>query len=80
MSDQVKVDFEELKAAVGEIEARSKDMKVAVSVGDRKVTLTATDRNDNLITITLYDDRTLGAQINVTQRLMFLKGEEKKRV
>ena len=79
MSD-VKVDLDELKAAVGELEARSKDKKIGIKIEERKLILTATDRSDNGITITLYSDSNLGAQISVTHRLMYLKDEEKKRL
>lgn len=78
--NDVRVDLQELKAAVGEIEARSKDNKVGVKIDGTKLILTATDRSDNGITITLYTDSNLGAQISVTQRLMYLKGEDKKRI
>ena len=78
--NDIRVDLQELKAAVGEIEARSKDNKVTIKIEERKLVLTATDRSDNGITITLFTDSNLGAQISVTKRLMFLKDEDKKRI
>lgn len=79
-SEQLNIDFAELKAAIDEIGARSKDVKIGVRLNGRKLILTANDNGDNLITVTLYDNNNLGAQISLTHRLMYLKGENKKRL
>lgn len=75
---QVRINLEELKAALAEIEARSKDVKVTIQIDERKLKITATDRSDNLMDAIIYEDGNLGAQFRCTERLMFMK--EKKRV
>lgn len=76
--NKVKVNFEELKSALKEIEARSGDVQVHMEIIDRKLIITATDRSENVITAKLYDDNKMGAEFIETQRLMFMK--DKKRV
>lgn len=75
---QVKVKFEELKSALAEIEARSIDEKVNIEIVDRQLKITATDRQENLITAKLYDDGKMGAEFVETKRLMYMK--DKKRI
>ncbi len=70
---KVKVQLEELKAAVAEIEARTKDLKVTVEFEDRRVKISAADRNDNMVEVVLFEDGNLGAQFRCTERLMFMK-------
>lgn len=73
MANKVRVDLSELKAAIAEIEARSNDVKVTIDLDDRKVKISASDRGDNMLVATLYEDANLGAQFSCTERLMFMK-------
>lgn len=75
--ETVKVSFEELKAAISELEARGKPgYKISVSVEDRKLIISAMDRGDNILEAILYDDSSLGAQFRMTHRLMFMKDKK----
>lgn len=73
MANKVRVEIAELKAAIAEIEARSNDVRVTIETDDRKVRITASDKGDNIIVATLYEDGSLGAQFSCTERLMFMK-------
>jgi hypothetical protein len=73
----VKVDLEELKAAIGEMEARGKPgTKIGVEIKDRRLILSCDDRGDNGLEAVLYDGTTLGAQFRMTHRLMFMKDKK----
>lgn len=74
----IKVDLDELKAAISELEARGKPgSRIDVQVDDRKLLLSCTDRNDNTVQAILYNDRTLGAEFKLTERLMFMKDKKR---
>lgn len=74
----IKVDVDELKAAILEIESRSKQgSRINVQVFDRKLHLSSTDNYDNTIEAIIYDERALGAEFRLTERLMYMKGRQK---
>lgn len=74
----IKVDLDELKAAISELEARSKPgSRIDVQVDDRKLLLSCSDRNDNTVQAILYNDRALGAEFKLTERLMFMKDKKR---
>lgn len=75
---EIKVDFEELKAAISELEARGKSEQIGVKIIDRQLRITCEDRNDNMMEAILYDNNSLGAQFRMTHRLMYMK--DKKRI
>jgi hypothetical protein len=69
----IKVDLKELKEAIASIEARTNTVLVTVKIEDRKMQLTAIDKSDNILSITLFDEGSMAAQIMSTERLMFQK-------
>jgi len=75
---KVRVQLEELRAAISEIECHTKDLQVTIEFDDNKIKITAADRNDNTVEAVLYEDGNLGAQFRHTERLMYMK--EKKRL
>ena len=76
--NEIKISLEELKAAIGEMEARGKGDKISVKIADRKLSLSCIDRSDNQIEAVMYDNCNLGAEFRMTHRLMYMK--EKKRI
>lgn len=75
---KVKIDLNELRAAISEIESRTNDVQISIEVEDRRVKLTASDRMENLVEAILYEEGNLGAQFRCTERLMYMK--DKKRI
>jgi hypothetical protein len=75
---KVRVQLDELKAALAEIEGRTNDLKVTIEFDDRKLRISAADRGENIVEAVLYEDGNLGAQFRCTERLMFMK--DKKRI
>lgn len=76
---RVRINLEELKAAIGELEARTKEDKVTLEIEDgRNLIVSCVDRYENGLEVKLYQDTSLGAQFKYTERLMHMK--EKKRV
>lgn len=74
MNGVVKVDLEELKKAVGKLEAMGKPgEKITVKIDTRKLSLSCNDRSDNGMEAVLYDNGNLGAEFKLTQRLMYMK-------
>ncbi len=70
---KVRVDLQELKQAIAEIEARTNDTRVTIESLDHKVQISASDRNDNMVDVVLYEDGALGASFRCTERLMYMK-------
>jgi len=68
-----KVDVQELKAAVLELEARNKGENVEIKIDGRKLILSVTDRGDNTVEAIVYSDSNLSAKLRHTERLMFMK-------
>jgi len=75
----LKLNLEELKAALAELEARGNPGEpINIVIEDHKVILSCNDRTQNIMEAILYDNATLGAQFRMTNRLMFMK--DKKRI
>lgn len=74
----MKVKLEELESAIAELKARTNDSKFIIEIRDNKLLISCEDTGKNMIEATLYHDGTLGAQFQMTHRLMFMK--DKKRV
>lgn len=74
---KVRVQLDELKAALAEIEGRSNDLKVTVEVEDRRVKISAADIGQNMLVAILFEDGNLGAQFSCTERLMYMKGKKR---
>lgn len=75
---KLRIQLDELKAALAEIEGRTNDLKVTLEFDDRQLRISASDRTDNIVEAVLYEDGNLGAQFRCTERLMFMK--DKKRI
>lgn len=74
---KLKIDLKELKAALAELEIRSKDAYVVISLDDRTVSLTATDSSNNMMEAIIFSDSTMCAQFKYTERLMYMKNNKK---
>ena len=71
---EVRLDLEEFKAALNELEARGKPgSKIVVKIEDRKLIMSCVDRNDNILEAIIYSNGNLCAQFRHTERLMFMK-------
>ena len=73
---EAKINLTELRAALKELEARTRDEYIKISVSERKVKLTCTDAQDNGLEAILYEDGKLGAQFRMTHRLMFMRNKK----
>ena len=72
---EVKIDFEELKAAIVELEARGKTgQKINIKIENRRLYMSCTDKKENTIEAIMYSDGNLGAEFKMTERLMYMKG------
>lgn len=73
MSNKVKVDLKEFKEALAQLELRSNDTHVVVSIEDRNLIVSAEDTSRNIMEVVLYSDSTMCAQFKHTERLMYMK-------
>lgn len=74
---KLRIQLDELKAALAEIEGRTNDLKVTIEFSERQIRISATDRTDNIVEAVLYEDGNLGAQFRCTERLMYMKDKKK---
>lgn len=76
---EIKVEFEEIEAAIAEMKARSQaGSKLKVRVEGTKLIIRCFDRDDNQMEAVLYNDSTIGPELKLTHRLMFLKDKQRK--
>jgi len=66
----MKISLEELKKAIGWIEANSRDSHIQILTGDSsKLVLKCADRLDTEVEITLFNDQTMLPKIKKTEIL-----------
>lgn len=74
---KIRIQLEELKAAIAEIEGRTSDIHINIDIDGRTVRISASDRNDNIVEAVLYEEGNLSAQFRCTERLMYMKDKKR---
>lgn len=74
----MKFKLEELKAALAELEARSKVVFIEMEFEQSRLIISCDDQNKDRLEVVLYHNSNLGAQFKMTHRLMYM--ENKKRI
>lgn len=74
---KIKINLQEIKAAIHELEARTKNDTLDIIIDDNKMFLSEFDRCDNKIEVTLYDSGSKMAEFKYTERLTSMKDRKR---